>query len=67
MIDKQGREYARLSTLKVGDRVQVDGGFTCMRARSMHTVKQDLLSLYIECDEGYHYLDNEDLIGIYKL
>ena len=27
MTDNQGREYARLSTLKVGDKVQVDGDF----------------------------------------
>lgn len=29
MKDTHGREYARLSDLKPGDKVQVDSGFTC--------------------------------------
>ena len=31
MRDANGREYAQLSELKPGDKVEVDGGFTCLR------------------------------------
>lgn len=33
--DKNGREYAKLSELKVGDKLEIDGGFTCMGAISV--------------------------------
>lgn len=72
--DIQGREYARLSQLKAGDRVQVDRDFTCIIPFSIRIVREDEQGLYIKCIEGNHYLDgqldeadgdDQILIGIY--
>lgn len=74
--DLNGREYAKAGQLKAGDEVQVDDGFTCLRANSTHTVfsgKNCPDALYIKCDKGIHWLDGqlaadgETLIGVYKL
>lgn len=76
MKDKQGREYARLSKLKVGDMVEVDGDFDCMRPGSRHMVQRDEDDgdLYISCDAESHKLDGQvsdgdgdSLIGIYPV
>jgi len=73
MKDKQGREYARMSDLKEGDEVTVDGDFTCMLPWSQAEVLGDEDGLYILCEEGQHYLqgqldyqDDDSLVGIYK-
>ncbi len=72
MTDKQGRPYARLSTLKPGDKIIVDDGFAhtkcAMAAWSQHPVKQmpagkqqypgDRM-LYISCSQGRHMLDGQ--------
>lgn len=68
--DKQGREYAKLSELKAGDTVTVDGDFTCMKAWSQHIVKASLEGLFIPYKEGEHMLDGQaddggNLVGIY--
>ncbi len=74
MKDKQGREYAKLSDLKVGDTVQVDDGFTCMEPWSKKEVRQSSDGvLFVECSELEHCLDGQladdrdSLIGIYKV
>lgn len=72
MMDKQGREYAKLSELKAGDKVEVDADFDCMKPGSEKEVKSDAKGLYVDCEADGHYLagqaDNgEDLIGIYKV
>lgn len=69
--DKQGRPYARLSDLKQGDTVHVDGDFTCVDPWSNRIVRSDDHGLYIHCAEGHHYLDGQlnrrgYLAGIYK-
>ena len=73
--DLNGREYAKASQLKAGDEVQIDDGFTCLRANSTHIVfsGNDPDALYIRCDEGIHWLggqlaaDGETLIGVYRI
>jgi hypothetical protein len=67
--DRRGRSYARYSQLKKGDKVEVDRGFTCMKA-SIKVVRESKHGLYVTCDEGTHYLagqlTQEDyLIGVY--
>lgn len=54
-----GAEYAKLSELKPGDKVQCDGGFTCLHLGDIKEVKVDKLGFYIECDDldGYEYLN----------
>lgn len=71
MQDKDGREYAKLSRLVIGDKVEVDDDFDCMKGtRIVHGNKQ---GKYITCDEGSHQLDGQlmddgdSLVGIYKL
>lgn len=72
MIDKNGREYAKLSQLQVGDEIELDAGFTC-RGTGPTFVRLDKHDqFYFLCNEGHHVLkgqaDNgEDLIGVYKL
>lgn len=70
MKDRQGREYAKLSKLKLLDRIELDDGFTC--ALGHRTVLKDDKGLYFMCSEGNHYLqgqadDNDNLIGVYHL
>ncbi len=54
--DKQGRPYARLSELKAGDTVTIDGDFTCLKPWTQHVVKEGGIGLYVECKEGEHHL-----------
>lgn len=66
-----GREWARLSNLKAGDRVELDDGFTCGIAGKTLTVLQDEDGLFVPCDGGdiseephatnerKHYLDGQ--------
>jgi len=71
--DANGRAYAKLSQLKVGDKVQVDDGFTCLKPNSIKTVRvANGQGLHICCKAGHHMLegqldedDNDTLIGIY--
>lgn len=72
MKDKQGREYAKLSVLKEGDLIQVDGDFTCLEPWSEHTVQKDNDGLFIPCRSGTHHLggqadDGENCVGIYNV
>jgi hypothetical protein len=71
MKDLQGREYAKLSDLKAGDVIEIDGDFTCAKA-GRHILKYHTKGLYFDCDRGTHFIDGqlsgdvEDyLIGIY--
>lgn len=69
--DTNGREYARLSNLKAGDVVDLDGGFTCGISSRRLPVEADSSGLYVPCGEGKHYLDGQiddagdHLIGVY--
>lgn len=68
--DKQGRPYAKMSELKAGDVVEIDGDFTCMKPWTKQPVQNDKDGLFLECEEGHHYLsgqadDGEHCVGVY--
>ncbi len=71
MNDKQGREYARLSELKVGETIEVDKTFAGVE--KYRTILEDGGRLWVLCNEGQHFLDDEvmsdgdSLVGVYKL
>lgn len=58
----------KLSELRMGDKVQLDTGFTCMEG--VKEVQRSPDGLWIACDQGKHYLcaDAEgNCIGITKI
>lgn len=57
-----GREWARISQLKDGDRVEVDDSFPCMPA-GIKTVRIEDASIYVDCDEGPHELNSNATDG----
>jgi hypothetical protein len=63
--------FARIGDVRQGDVLMPDDGFTCMQARSMHTVGKDNHGLYIMCNEGKHYLSGQEAghyyIGLFKV
>lgn len=59
MKDKFGRAYAKVSDVKEGDRLEVDGDFTCMKNGSVYTVCKDESGLFVLCKAGGHYLDGQ--------
>lgn len=68
--DKSGRTYAKLSELKAGDSIELDGGFTCATA-GRTKVQEDDGGLYFACGDGHHYLsgqadDGVHCVGVYK-
>lgn len=72
--DHLGREYARLSELDLGVKIDLDGGFDCREGKrnSGLTVHGDANGMFFACDEGRHYLsgqidddDGDTLIGVY--
>lgn len=72
LMDANGRLYAREGELKVDDKVQVDGDFTCVPVDLVRHVFEDPGGLFILCRHGQHYLDgqlNEEgaYVGIYPM
>jgi hypothetical protein len=70
--DVHGREYAKLSELKPGDRLEIDGGFPCIHRGRKRTVRRDEGGLFVGCLSGQHYLDGqaddgEHLVGMYPV
>lgn len=69
MKDAFGISYANIS-LKAGDTIKVDDGFTCIKKWTTHIVQENESGLFIKCKDGNHYLDgqlNEKFyVGIYK-
>ncbi len=72
--DSNGREYAKYDDLYPGAKVQVDGGFDCLEANSIHTVEyMKGKGLYIPCSHGLHFLAGQCnemrgiVIGCYKV
>ena len=56
--------------IKVGDKLVVDAGFTCLNP-GVHVVEKDEDGLFIKCICGHHYLDGQigsegQLIGLSK-
>lgn len=47
--DLQGRPYAKLSQLKIGDKVVVDDGFDCMKPWKVRTVWGNHSGLWLRC------------------
>ena len=71
--DILGRPYAKLSELRVGDKVVVDDGFDYMAPWSELQVFEDERGeLAIVCNEGQHTLDGQimddgdSLMGVYR-
>lgn len=54
-----GKEWARLSQLRRGDRVLTDDGFTCGINNKTLTVEQNAHGFFVPCDEGQHFLDGQ--------
>lgn len=48
--------YPKLKDLKAGDALIADGGFTCMEKGKEYVVKEATTGLFVECEEGEHYL-----------
>lgn len=75
MKDVNGRDYARLIDLRIGDWVQVDDGFDCMEPNGIREVEESKTGMgaCIRCTQGMHNLigqlaaDGIYLIGIYKI
>lgn len=72
IYDKQGRQWARLSELKEGDKIELDSGFTCASGRKILKVTPD--GLAFDCAEGIaaHVIsgqadDGEHCVGVYHL
>lgn len=71
-----GREWAKLSDLKVGDKLTMDDGFDdgdgegCGISGKTLVVEQGEHGLFVPCGEGHHYLDGqaddgEHLVGMW--
>jgi hypothetical protein len=57
-----GREWARLSTAKAGDKLIADSGFTCIDDGAELEVMQDDKRggvLFVRCRKGCHDLDGQ--------
>lgn len=70
--DNQGRAYAKLNELKLGDTVSVDGDFTCLEPWSQHKVCLTTSGgrPFIRCRDGRHMLagqadDGIHCVGVY--
>jgi len=63
MHSTDGREWAKLSALKEGDKLLADGGFTCIEEGAILTVAKDGRSnLFVPCGlagKDKHYLDGQ--------
>lgn len=65
-------DWIKMSHVKAGDQVELDGGFTC-HAPGVVTIKEDEYGKYFECSHGNHYLtgqlgvDNDTCIGMYEV
>ena len=45
--------------VKVGDLLIVGNGFTCLAPDTCTLVYEDVGALYVNCDDGRHYLDGQ--------
>lgn len=59
MNDLKGRAYATVAGTKVGDQVQADGDFMCVREGAVLTVQSDGESLLLPCKHGKHHLSGQ--------
>lgn len=72
--DKNGRPWAKLSELKSGDKIELDGGFGCHKAGNAEVLSDDTKPegdrLFFGCYYGHHFLsgqadDGEHCVGVY--
>lgn len=64
--DIEGRRYAEQGKLKAGDYVVTDGDFTCMpKGARRKVMKDEAGELYINCEDGGHYLVGQLQDGFY--
>lgn len=68
--DKSGKPWAKLSEVKKGDLLRLDGGFTC--AKGQIKISEDEVGLWFPCSHGRHYIvgqasDGEHIVGAYKV
>lgn len=60
------REFAKASEVNVGDTLEADGGFTCLCEGDRKPVMKNVDNrLYIECNEGKHFLEGQEENGVY--
>lgn len=70
--DSFGNEYAKADEIEINDILRCDNAFYCLPEWTDHEVHKDENGLYINCEDGQHYLDghyNEQethYIGFYK-
>lgn len=70
MLDNSGRAYAKIDDVKVGSKLECDGGFDCMKEGEIRHVQMDRTGeLYIRCKEGDHALcgqiKGKHYVGLY--
>lgn len=73
--DLKGAKWAHRDTIKEGDMVRADAGFTCIPDGAVLTVRRDrthegFAGLCISCEDGNHWLssqlgDDGELVGLY--
>lgn len=66
-----GRHYLVLADARVGDKIELDGGFACCPSgpRDLHLAPD---GLFFYCDDGQHYLrsqatDGTNCVGVYPM
>lgn len=75
LTDTNGVAWAHSTTVKVGDKLRCDGGFTCLAKGDVREVKRNdgsladthdpeyakdpFARLYIDCADGTHTLDGQ--------
>lgn len=64
------QKFAKVSEIKAGDYIKVDGGFTCIKEGSKRKVCTNHKELCFRCSGGWHYLKAQITrniyVGIYK-
>lgn len=73
-------KFPKLKSLKPGDKLIADGGFTCIPPYAKRTVMKDKATLrpkwdsplYVKCSEGKHFLDGQlnskgEVVGLRKV
>jgi hypothetical protein len=69
-MDTLGRSWAKLSSLRDGDRIELDDGFDCINPGLITIHADENKRLYFNCGDGKHYLDcqaddGEHCVGCY--
>lgn len=70
--DKNGSPWAKLSELREGDMIEIDGDFTCHKAGACIVHVGPDGRPWFTCNEGEHYLEGQaddgiHCVGVYKV